>query len=275
MTEPATSTTTTVVNDTPTTSTSSSADNDSSTSNSVVLTVKWSNSEYLVDELTAAETVADLKNALYAKTSVKPARQKLMGLKTKNGSEFLFLFCRFGFANLISSFFQSGKPVSDDTAMGAIALRPGQKVMMIGSKEEEISGIDLDPSEIPPVVNDFDIEEEDLGMVAIHNREEYLAKIERRVREYKVTVFNEPRPGKKLLVLDIDYTLFGELFGDFRSFRKHHFNFFFSSSDHRSTAEHASQLMRPYLHEFLTKAYHHYDIVIWCKFLCCQDEFRN
>ena len=137
---------------------------------------------------------------------------------------------------------------------------------MIGSKEEEISGIDLDPSEIPPVVNDFDIEEEDLGMVAIHNREEYLAKIERRVREYKVTVFNEPRPGKKLLVLDIDYTLFGELFGDFGSFRTRFFNFFFSS-DHRSTAEHASQLMRPYLHEFLTKAYHHYDIVIWCKFL--------
>lgn len=102
-----------------------------------------------------------------------------------------------------------GKLVNDETPMGQIALRPGLKVMMIGSKEEEIF-VDLDPSEIPPVINDFDIEDDDLESVAIHNREEYLAKIDRRVREYKVTVFNEPRPGKKLLVLDIDYTLFGK-----------------------------------------------------------------
>lgn len=46
-------------------------------------------------------------------------------------------------------------------------------------------------------------------------------------------VLNEPRPGKKLLVLDIDYTLF----------------------DHRSAAETGNELMRPFLHEFLTSAY--------------------
>ena len=41
-------------------------------------------------------------------------------------------------------------------------------------------------------------------------REEFLQKIERRVKEYKIEVINEPRPGKKLLVLDVDYTLFGK-----------------------------------------------------------------
>jgi hypothetical protein len=56
-----------------------------------------------------------------------------------------------------------------------------------------------------------------------------------------VPPLNPPRDGKKLLVLDIDYTLF----------------------DHRSTAEHPLELMRPYLHEFLTRAYEHYDIAIW------------
>ena len=40
-------------------------------------------------------------------------------------------------------------------------------------------------------------------------REEYLNKIEKRVKDYKIDMLNEPREGKKLLVLDIDYTLFG------------------------------------------------------------------
>lgn len=46
-------------------------------------------------------------------------------------------------------------------------------------------------------------------------------------------MLNDPRPGKKLLVLDIDYTLF----------------------DHRSAAESGIELMRPYLHDFLESAY--------------------
>lgn len=41
-------------------------------------------------------------------------------------------------------------------------------------------------------------------------REENLAKIARRVKDYKVEGMNPPRAGKSLLVLDVDYTLFGE-----------------------------------------------------------------
>ncbi|GFS20047.1 ubiquitin-like domain-containing CTD phosphatase 1 [Elysia marginata] len=112
------------------------------------------------------------------------------------------------------------------------------KIMLMGTKEEQIEKISETPKDIPEVLNDFDIEEEN---VAIEDREEFLAKIERRVKSYKINTLNECRPGKKLLVLDIDYTLF----------------------DHRSTAEQANELMRPYLHEFLTEAYKNYDIVIW------------
>ena len=42
------------------------------------------------------------------------------------------------------------------------------------------------------------------------SREENLAKIARRVKDYKVEEMNPPREGKRLLVLDVDYTLFGQ-----------------------------------------------------------------
>lgn len=86
------------------------------------------------------------------------------------------------------------------------------KIMMIGSKEEDIANVDLAPEDIPQVVNDFDISDDiDLGNIPIQNREEFLAKVDKRVKEYKVKMLSQPRPGKKLLVLDIDYTLFGIL----------------------------------------------------------------
>ena len=72
--------------------------------------------------------------------------------------------------------------------------------------------------------------------VDVRNRPENLAKLARRVAAQPLKLLHPPRPGKKLLVLDIDYTLF----------------------DHRSTAETPHELARPYLHPFLTAAYDDY-----------------
>ncbi|KAJ8317333.1 hypothetical protein KUTeg_005237 [Tegillarca granosa] len=183
---------------------------------SVDLTVKWSGKEYKITDLSESKTIKDLKLAIFNQTKVLPERQKLLGLKYK------------------------GKVPGDDVELSELKIKPNTKIMMMGTCEEELEKVKEPPADMPEVVNDFDIEEEE---IAIENREEYLAKIKRRVQDYKIEELNPPRPGKKLLVLDIDYTLF----------------------DHRSVAETANELMRPFLHEFLHSAYEDYDIVIWCE----------
>ncbi|XP_002734938.1 ubiquitin-like domain-containing CTD phosphatase 1 [Saccoglossus kowalevskii] len=180
----------------------------------VTLVVKWSGQEYSISDLGGENTVRELKEAIKAQTGVLPQRQKLLGLKHK------------------------GKPPDDDMQLSVLKLKPNSKIMMMGTREEAIQAITEPPPDVGEVVDDFDIEED---VVLIENREENLRKIENRVKNYEVKILNPPRPGKKLLVLDIDYTLF----------------------DHRSCAETGFELMRPYLHEFLTAAYEDYDIVIW------------
>ena len=181
----------------------------------VEIEIKWNGQNFKISNLLESHTVYDLKDELYKQTNVLPERQKILGLKTNNGDNAV-----------------------NDTLLSDLKFKSGTKFIMMGTKEETINEVNKKPDEMPTVVDDFEIESEE---VSLQNREENLAKISKRVKEYKVKVFNEPRKGKKLLVLDIDYTLF----------------------DHVSHAEKATELMRPYLHEFLTQAYEHYDIVIW------------
>ncbi|XP_073423966.1 ubiquitin-like domain-containing CTD phosphatase 1 [Dendrobates tinctorius] len=178
------------------------------------LIIKWGGQEFPLSALSEEDTVMDLKHSLKSLTGVLPERQKLLGLKYK------------------------GKPVDNSMKLGVLKLKPNTKIMMMGTREESLEDVLAPPPDNDDVVNDFDIEDE---VVEVENREENLAKISRRVKDYKVEVLNPPREGKKLLVLDVDYTLF----------------------DHRSCAETGLELMRPYLHEFLTSAYEDYDIVIW------------
>ncbi|XP_026492428.2 ubiquitin-like domain-containing CTD phosphatase 1 [Vanessa tameamea] len=182
--------------------------------NPIKLSVKWNGKEYELPELSPSDSVAMLKIAIENATGVRPERQKLLNVK-----------------------FQ-GKVATDNFTLSVLNLKPNLKIMMMGSLEEAIEGARTKPDVGDEVINDLDIEEEE---VDIENQEIYLTKINKRVRDYKINVLNEPRPGKRLLVLDIDYTLF----------------------DHRSVAETGYELMRPYLHEFLTSAYEDYDIVIW------------
>ena len=173
----------------------------------VSLVIKWAGKEYPITELPSGTTVLELKNIIQERTNVLPSRQRLLNLKFK------------------------GKPASDELVLSSLDLKPGAKIMMMGSSEQAIQDVSQGRPSDPTVINDF--EEEAAQKLAVEFREEYLEKVEKRVKSYEIQVQAEPREGKKLLVLDIDYTLF----------------------DHRSVAENGTELMRPFLHEFLTSAY--------------------
>lgn len=178
--------------------------------------IKWNGQEFKIQNLLISKTVADLKDEIFKLTNVLPERQKLLGLRTKNG-----------------------QAATDASLIDDINYKINTKILMMGTQESKIIDVNTKPDNLPEVIDDFDIDNN--VELSIQNREENLAKIARRVREYKINILNEPRPDKKLLVLDIDYTIF----------------------DHVSHAERGEELMRPYFHEFMTTAYEDYDLVIW------------
>ncbi|KXZ48007.1 hypothetical protein GPECTOR_31g371 [Gonium pectorale] len=157
--------------------------------------IKWSGKEFTI-KLEPTETVLALKHKLESETNVLAKRQKIIGLKTKEG-----------------------KLASDDSVVGDLAIKPSVKFMMMGTPEAAIAATAKE-AEMAPEVQE---------------------KLARRLKSVEVKIISPPRPGKKCLVIDIDYTIF----------------------DLGSTAERPEELARPYLHEFLASAYESYDIIIW------------
>ncbi|XP_068664301.1 ubiquitin-like domain-containing CTD phosphatase [Aristolochia californica] len=177
----------------------------------LTLTVKWSGKEYTV-RVCGVDTVGELKLRICEVTNVLPKRQKLLYPKL-------------------------GSKLNDDTVLlSQLQLKPSIKMTMIGTVEDDII---VEPVDAPEIIDDFELGEDEV--VDIKDNNVNKQKLRRRVRQYKTKLLHPCREGKKLLVLDIDYTLF----------------------DHRSAAENPLELMRPYLHEFLTAAYAKYDIIIW------------
>ncbi|KAJ1405405.1 Ubiquitin-like domain superfamily [Sesbania bispinosa] len=183
----------------------------SSAEEEITLKVKWSGKEYTV-RVCGDDTVGELKRRICELTNVLPFRQKLLYPKL------------------------ASKLNDDSLLLSQLSLNSSFKMTMIGTTEEDLI---VDPVESPEIIDDFELPQEEA--VDIKDMEVNKHKLIRRINHFKIEPQNPCRKGKKLLVLDIDYTLF----------------------DHRSTAENPLQLMRPYLHEFLTAVYSEYDIMIW------------
>jgi len=95
---------------------------------------------------------------------------------------------------------------SDDTMLCDIALKNPQKVMLIGTMEEDIFVDPKDKSDLPLVFADFECEYTPESM-QWHYAKENQSKLDKRTRSANIYLMHPPRCGKKLLVLDLDHTL--------------------------------------------------------------------
>lgn len=78
------------------------------TEDALTLKIKWQGKVY--DVVThSEETVEGIKRKLEASTTVQPRRQKLLGLKTKEG-----------------------KLAGDDCLVGELLIKPNMTIMMLG-----------------------------------------------------------------------------------------------------------------------------------------------
>ena len=175
---------------------------------------QWKTKSYAL-LLPADCTLGFLKLQIAIHTNVKPAHQKLIH--------------------------KSIKPKLDDTLALHSLFTSHDRLMLIGNPEAELLHSAAD--DMLDVVDDLDDtttsmdESEQLRADPEHRRklDKYKASIE-------ITFINPPRPGKRLLVLDLDYTLF----------------------DMKTASDDFTRLKRPFTHRFLAALYPHYELIIWC-----------
>ncbi|KAJ7766784.1 HAD-like domain-containing protein [Mycena metata] len=169
-----------------------------------------------------SDRVFDFKAALHNLTKVPPERQKILGLTKGN------------------------KLPPDQGRVADLRLTTGKKFTLIGTPEgDEIK----DPSKLeflPDVVNDLDRDftEDPVASAAYRNDQRNIRKVKEATAALNVDIIHPLREGKKLLVLDIDYTIL-------------------DTKPLTSGSLPPAECARPRLHEFLEAIYPHYDICIW------------
>jgi ubiquitin-like domain-containing CTD phosphatase 1 len=127
---------------------------------------------------------------------------------------------------------------ADGALLKTLSL-PRSGLVLLGTPSTVIQAEDAAAAAAPDLLDDL-LDDEPASTSLVHNAD-VQAKLVGRIVAAKHLALNPPREGKKLLVLDIDYTLM----------------------DHRSSAERPEELARPFLHDFLASAHRDYDIILW------------
>ncbi|WAR54809.1 hypothetical protein PtB15_4B427 [Puccinia triticina] len=194
-------------------------DGEDSSSQALELTFSWRDSSFNV-ALDGMVTIKDLKVVIYSVTAVPPERQKILGLVV-------------------------GQIPADDVLLSTLQfkIKKGVHFKLLGTPEDEALS-NIRPQDSSSSTLDL------LDSQSIRKARQsqdcvlYMARVRQKLDELSNHLFNPPRPGKKLLVLDLDYTLM-------------------DSKAYSDYSVHALDMARPYLHEFLTALWPYYDICIW------------
>jgi ubiquitin-like domain-containing CTD phosphatase 1 len=205
------------------------------TSSKVTLIAKFAKERIALEELDGSTTIGQVKDILWARTKVLPKRQKLVGLVAISGGS---------------------KGVHDDLPLSDLKSKGKAKqqfeFILMGTPEEDIFVDPGDRDDLPEVLDDFDLEFNAGSTEWLQHKanEENLRKFS---AETEFHIMNPPRPGRPLLVLDLDHTLL-----DFSKT-------LLQNSSRESTPGEgvAATMKRPHMDEFLTQCYRYYDLVVW------------
>ena len=242
----------------------------------ITFMIKYKKERFIYSDLPGSMTIGQIKQQIQQETHLLPIRQKLIGLTARIGGT---------------------KGVTDDLPISELLVKSNtttttttvttvtttnnsnnnsvitHQFILMGTPEEQIFIDPCDKEDLPDIMDDFDFDFHAGSdeWVQHHTNETNLKQF---TQQTPIHIMNEPRLNKPLLVLDLDHTLL-----DFSSkslLQQHQQP---SSSDSSTAAVIAAavedissssssdtlaeRMKRPYMDEFLSQCYQHYDMVIW------------
>ncbi|KAJ2657763.1 hypothetical protein IWW48_004370 [Coemansia sp. RSA 1200] len=225
---------------------------DEMTRGSILLNLVWKGSEQYRLQVSQYATVLSVKTLIEELTQVDVVNQKLLGL-TKGrlpGDE--DTLAELGVASGVKVRLM-GTPVASRlkprlvearSSIGYFDKRDGDDAIVargaVGEKEKWAIYDDGDENNTGGGGGYGD--SGNLGKVHVLSKDS-VEEMEKTAKTMEVRIINAPRPGRKLVVLDLDYTIM--------------------DCSTTGVPENAIEMARPGLHEFLTAVYPHYDIMVW------------
>lgn len=236
----------------------------------VTLIAKFGKERICLEQLPAYTTIGQVKQLLRSKTNVLPKRQKLVGLQAQtnnnNGTKGVVVD-ELTLSELKSK--GSTTTVKQPTSKNknATTITTHQFILM-GTPEKDIfiDPSERGPDELPDVIDDFELDfnaGSDKWLQHVANEE----NLRQFTEQTMVHLMNPPRPGKPLLVLDLDHTLLDFSSRQILTAGSAAGSDLFSNTaiagPPRSSDHIVAAMKRPFMNEFLTTCYRHYDLVVW------------
>ena len=209
------------------------------------LQVKWRGLVLQFDNVDPnLATVSSIREAIEERTGVASQDQKLIGITMNKAAQ------ENSDQVLAATTFKAKNDVLTIQLMGT------PQIELIEERARELEQLNLSGK---TVLND-------LSMDSSPATREW-KKLQEFSMKASIKFMNNPRPGKKLLILDLDHTLMHFDSKDENVNSSAAFPYLFRALHSPSTSgpgsEACNAMKRPYLEYFLSSVYPHYDIVVW------------